>query len=257
MFACHLFMIQLASGENLNFTSADMSIANDSIKGENLVFLPYSNLSVTDAIEDALGRDSMTVEGVCELGGVHDPALLSDAQVRVFFSNGHSLRRVGTYLCFRVEIYGNSFRLHLESKYHLSAKSLSENYSRTCRAVFGDSRCGFDVNKLALELEIIKIHLNKVVLRVPTQVQDDVYPLQSGYYNNGLMRLGSINFTIAKHFASSESSIDVYLRGRVHDAMGEQWPKVAVLTPNCDKTLTQCREAYRNTINFRGEPFLI
>lgn len=257
--ACHLFMIHLISGEKLELTSFSASIVNELISGETLIFRPNSNLCITDAVEDFLGRDTMTVEGVRERDGVHDPALLSGAQVRVFFSKGDYLRRIGTYLCFSVEIYGHSFRLHLGSKCHLLEKSLTESYSRTCRAVFGDSRCGFNVAKLALELEVIKIQLDKVSLRVPANIKDDLHPLKSGYYNNGAMRLGPVNFTILKHFASSESTIDVYLAGRVYDAIKDesQAPKVVVLTPNCDKTLTQCREAYKNTVNFRGEPFLI
>lgn len=261
----YLFLIRLHSEETLKLTSANHPFDSNLATGEMLTFLPNSNLSVKEIVEDISGKGGVVVEGVRQDGGVSDPALLAGCQIRIFKLISQKMHRVGTYACLGIETCGISFRLHLESKYYLTQKTLAENYSRSCRAVFGDKRCGFNVKQLEFELEVEKVHIDKISLRVPKSAQPKagVYPLKSGYYDNGFIKVGPIMLTIAKHFAGANGCIDVYLSCVLHDSARSAFVSDSgdlmrvVLTPNCDKTLTQCHEVYRNAVNFRGESFLV
>lgn len=253
---CYLFLIELSTGESLHFTSSYCPVVRDVFTEKPSLFVQYSNLSLSQAFADISGNVKITIEGFCEEGGITDPDLLLNSSVRVaIFTQGRAFK-MGLYKCLEVECCRQVFKMHLRSNYHLTDRDFTGRYSKTCRAEFGDNQCKFDLASVMLEFEVVDLRSNKLTLKIPSNLKPGCHPSKIGYYDNGTVKIGKVSLQVARH-SVRENFAELFLFRPLSESLKEiiKAAGKVVVIPSCDKTLTQCHEAYKNTVNFRGEPF--
>lgn len=124
-------------------------------------------------------------------------------------------------------------------------QEIGELYSPDCRAHLGDHRCKaniepFKLSGIVKELTPLKINIDGKSDSVPYKSLTWI----SGE-NKGLK-------SEVKNFEKDSGVLTLFLPPFGRIALGDK----LIMVPGCDKTLRCCHENYKNTLNFRGEPFI-
>ena len=127
--------------------------------------------------------------------------------------------------------------------------SINNRYSLTCRATFGDKRCGIKVNDLTYDGFVTNIVDNKSFF-------DSENLKINGYFDFGhivfwnqdvtqVLDTGNIKFFINKTFELYKPTNINLLKNMKYTA-----------TVGCNKTAEWCSKRFKNIENFRGEPHI-
>lgn len=129
-------------------------------------------------------------------------------------------------------------------------QQIVEEYSPSCRADLGDSRCKFNIASLTVTGTVSGVTDNRTfqtnTIGITANADD--------YYNHGLVTWTAGNNDgrkmEVKDFVKSTGQIELY------QAMPEaiQIGDTFTVYPGCDKSITTCRDKFNNVVNFRGEP---
>lgn len=236
-FTC--FEFNLANKQQLLLTSA-----NKKITSNGLDYLPYSGLNLDIFGFNDSAHNYIKLKGIFEDKGINNRQNLDGAIVKIlfYFLKQNQLFEWVEYSFSKIEHNGQSFEISLMSEIFKLQKSLLKNYSITCRALFGDNKCGIDKYIYSNNYDIMDIRNSE--LRIANLNKPD------GFYTNGKATFGEgVEYDIISHIRSS------IVLSKILDCDIKKKVKV-ILTPGCDKTITTCCNKYSNAINFRGEPFM-
>lgn len=153
--------------------------------------------------------------------------------------------------------YGNSALLELDITSLLAAApSLCRDVmQQTCRADFGDAKCGIDITNM--------IDGPHVFAPIDSQsfkmTRDEITPV--GYYNNGTLRfitgenkgLGYEILTVSLADANGRETVYLKVPLAFDVAPGDY----IGLYPGCDKLIDSGCTYWNNTLNFQGEPYIV
>lgn len=125
-------------------------------------------------------------------------------------------------------------------------RPLTEVYTATCRADFGDARCGIDIDAHKASFEVVGATGN-----VFTSDLTDV----DGHYALGTVAwLTGANAGLAQEVAQSlqsDGTVTLYYSPKMPIQAGD----TGTIYRGCAKTVAACK-AYANILNFRGEPYI-
>ena len=109
-----------------------------------ITYLPYSGLSVREIASNDSAYDAAKIDGIWEKGGIEDGDDITGAKIEInlYYASEQIVHNLSTYFCTKMIVEGLKFTLHLESVSFRLAKTITERYSKNCRATFGDERCG-------------------------------------------------------------------------------------------------------------------
>ena len=133
-----------------------------------------------------------------------------------------------------------SFALKLEGSASKLQKEATSCYSKSCRANFGDAKCGFDISAIAEEMDITIESSNKVKLHGSIE----------SVLKGGVMILHG-----ERYFITSYEQNIATLSSAIPKEVWES--KKALFAIGCDKSFSSCCNKFNNGINFRGEPFVV
>lgn len=137
-----VYCFEISKGPHrILLTSNDLEI-----KIEGKKYLPFSGLKVKEMIFNESAQDFIEITGVFEKFGVKESDDLTDYMfmIDLYFPGKFSKFRFAEHICTRMKRYGLRFRLYLSSISIKFGSSVLETYSSSCRAIFGDSKCGID-----------------------------------------------------------------------------------------------------------------
>lgn len=240
LFYC--FTFKLASGQLINLTNyAEKVISNQ--HGET-VFLPYGHLNVKRMYFDDANQNEVNLTGVFDYQAIckDNIANLEDVKIFIYLADKKSIIPLVDYCCYSYEDYGHHFSLLLKPISCRYNQSLLNSYSKSCRAKFGDSKCGIDINKYSKTYIVNRIEGNKIY--VHSSVKEDI-----NFFDNGVVKLMENEFQITS-CGIDYLEIDSFPKG------DELAGKTILVQPGCDKSILSCCKKYSNAINFRGEPFV-
>ncbi|MCC8419366.1 MAG: DUF2163 domain-containing protein [Rickettsia endosymbiont of Glossina mortisans submortisans] len=168
----YCFQIKLASGEELNLTNNGYAIKN-----EERIFLPNSGLDLKEAEFNDSAQNHIIIEGIFEENGITTVMDLNNSIVKIIIYTDKLFEHFVTYYCTLYTKYDLNFKIHLKPKTVKYNQTVISRYGKTCRAVFGDSKCKIDK---ALYSGIYKVkEMLKESLRIPDLDKEN------GYYNGG------------------------------------------------------------------------
>ena len=132
----YCFQIKRASGEELNLTNSDHAI-----KSEERVFLLNSGLDLKEAAFNDSAQNHIIIEGIFEENGITTTMNLNNAIVKIIIYTDKVFEHFVTYYCTLYTKYDLNFKIHLKPETVKYNQTIINRYSKTCRAVFGDSQC--------------------------------------------------------------------------------------------------------------------
>jgi len=137
-----------------------------------------------------------------------------------------------------ITITGNLARL---------GKSLTEEYSPTCRADFGDSRCGVNIADFSQDFTVTGTVTGGQGFETGNTITANLYKLGIVLWTVGN------NTGIAQEVATNEADGTVFLffLPPFPIQVGDE----GTLFRGCAKTVAACK-SYGNILNYRGEPYL-
>jgi len=238
-FFAFVFDLKLSNGKTLHLTNYGSDINIDGVK-----YLASSALNIVKGDINDSGHDLVEVHGIFDEHGIQECDDPAGAQVAIwlFFVRQNLKEALLKLSCARYKRGILKFVLYLTNNIDKLSQNATRIYSKTCRARFGDAKCGVNIEAFGKIVEVGSIEHN--TLTVNHQKID-------GYFDYGKINfIGSnIYIPILKQLGKQlllESSIPPeYL----------QQEKVKIF-PGCDKTINSCYTKFNNTLNFRGEPFV-
>ena len=252
---CLLMRIQCVGpwdGTVLGFTNLDAALRYDD--GAGPVMYSPDNGFTPKRFEHAsdFGVDNSESVGWVSDHGVQREQILAGifdyAQVTVYrvnyadLSQGHEIVLHGTL--GETQCDGIRWQVELRSLMQQAKQAIGQVYSLTCRARFGDQRCG-------QPLTWIDAHVTAVGQEPQRFFSASELTQAGGYFDLGIVRWHS------GANQGAEMEIDAFSAGgQVRLAFPLGFP-VRVgdafrIRQDCDKTFARCK-AYGNAVNFRGE----
>jgi len=247
----HCWKVTRLDGVVQGFTEHDVPLTFDSV-----TFEADSGFTATK-IDSSIGlsADNLNVEGALSSDTINEDDLASgrydDAQVelywvnfedvsqRVLLSKGNLGQVKRGELAFDAELRSQSQRLQ---------QITGRIYSRTCDAIFGDSRCGANTASFDSSGTVSGVVENRQM--VVTGLSNDV----SGYYTFGLLEFSSgandgLKFEVKRH---ELGLLILWDQPPFNIAINDTFDVIA----GCNKYDTTCASKFSNIINFRGFNFI-
>lgn len=250
---CQIWSITPHMRDTLYFTSHDRDIefggetwiaaaGFQASTVENTLGGSRGNLDITIMLNsEYITRDDvergLMIEAEVELFTV-DWAHPEHGSIREFKGN---VKQVGvpTNLHAVLTLQGNLSRM---------SRQLTENYTPTCRADFGDARCGINADTFSEEF-------------IVTAGSDLSFTsAELGGEPNGRYKLGSIVWHTGNNTGHAQEVLtNVFFTGEVRLFMIPPFPiepgDAGIIYRGCAKTVAAC-QAYNNIRNYRGEPYV-
>jgi uncharacterized phage protein (TIGR02218 family) len=230
------FQLTLKNRQIIYLTSSDSKVIC-----ENLCYLPNSGLTIENAIFNDSAHNEVRIKGIFESGGIEKNLDLDGMGVRIFFHFPEkSLFLEWLILSYsEIQYNGMSFALIVKPEIVKLHKSLLQNFSTSCRASFGDSKCKIQSWAYAEIYDVVSVAKNIVKISGCTR--------PNGFFDGGRISFNdNSSYEIKSHI---EAHSLVLTKNCTYIAPGR-----ATLTPSCDKNFVTCCNRYKNAVNFRGEP---
>ncbi|MGI4775414.1 MAG: DUF2163 domain-containing protein [Janthinobacterium lividum] len=234
----YCFKISLASSDKFFLTSAAKIIDHESIS-----YLPASGLRIIKGSFNDSGSDCIILGGIFELGAINNFIDMRDALIEISIFSKNAMNPYVTYSCTQYIKYDLNFEIYMQPLSIRYDQSIINNFSKTCRAKFGDAKCRADKNLYSHEYQILNL-TNKTI-----EVAD--VKQENGYFVEGTARIVGSQFE-AKILNSNGSTFHI---DRVISNDLKNNTRV-ILIAGCDKEFITCCNKFNNAVNFRGEPYI-
>ncbi|NRB10794.1 MAG: phage BR0599 family protein [Rickettsiaceae bacterium] len=241
----YCFHIKYLCGKQLFLTSNDQDITIN-----NISYKTSSGLSLKEANFTDSGLSTAILHGIFV-----ETAIIRNSQIlgaRIDIKTVNEKQQLWDFISLYVTKFQQKeldFYLECQSEVIKYNKSLLKIYSQTCRANFADNSCGIDISKFSKALQIIKIEENVVTCE---EISKD-----NNYFKLGIavfkVKNGGDLLTF-KYRIVANSNETLELEGT--PTLEIQQAKMVTIIPGCDKQFITCHQKYKNSINFRGEPFI-
>ena len=141
----------------------------------------------------------------------------------------------------------NAFTSELRGLTQKLAQQIGQNYSPTCRATFGDARCGKNLDDYKVTgaiTSVADLHEFADTARVEAD----------HYFDLGLITfITGLNAGLSREVKLfTATSIFCELPFPFAIEIGDDYE----MWKGCNKTFATCKDTYNNIINFRGEPYI-
>ena len=200
----------------------------------------------------------MDVEGIYDAAGITEAALrgglFDGAAVTVAVTDALSLAPPLTLYGKTwgdVTLRANGFTVALQGAAQILQRPSGELYSATCRARFGDTRCGLSVGSYQESGTVASVvtqrHITATGLTAAT-----------GLYDHGVLtwvtgaNAGAV--CLVKTYTNAAGTKTLYVARPVGMTLvvGDTFTVVQ----GCDKRLSTCTTRFANVVHFRGDPFM-
>lgn len=236
-------------GTVMGFTDHDRDITVGVV-----TYLAASGFTPTAvASASVLGVDNLDVEGMLSSGAIEDADLMAGlydhAEISVFQVNYMDVSMgtlpLRTGWLGEVQMHGGRFVAEVRGLTQRLSQRIGIFYSPSCRAEFGDARCGVNLAGLT-ETGTITGVTSRAIL------QDSARAEQAGTFS-----FGTLTFTSGAN-AGLSMEVKIFEPGEFTLFLPFPYDVEAgdaySVTQGCDKTFETCSQRFSNAVNFRGEP---
>lgn len=252
-FMCRCWLVERRDGTRFGFTDHDRDLTFDGLaflagSGMDASVIEVSTgLSVDNAqAVGALSGDSLEEADI--LAGKFDGATVrhwlvdwQDTALNILLFRGFlgEIRRGKT--AFEVELRGIAEELN---------QPLGRSYLRVCDRIFGDDKCGIDVEN-PLVSKLVSVTGITAARQV---VFDDLSGFPAGFFVNGSIRWanGAVSLIKTDRVVSGDRVLELWEEVRWEVSNGDMGRVIA----GCDKRAASCAGKFDNFLNFRGFPHM-
>lgn len=244
---CRCWLIVRRDGVRFGFTDhdRDLTIDGDVFKAGSGLDASVLEASTGLSVDNGQAVGALSDVGLTEadiMAGRHDGAEVwqwlvdwSSPELKMLLFRGFlgEIRR-GTG-AFEAELRGITETLN---------QPLGRMYLRECDRVFGDEKCGIDVDDptYSADVTVLEASGNRAFSF------DGLSGFQDGWFTNGVIQWTSGAVSLVK--SDTGGVLEVWEEAEV--AVGDKARVIA----GCDKQALNCREKFGNFLNFRGFPHI-
>lgn len=234
----------------LGFTSHDRDIIFGGVNYlAGVGFVPTAIASNSE-----LSVDNMEIEGMVDgevMKEVDIRAGIYDfAEIEIFMVNfndlSHGKLDLRTGWIGEVQYGGGRFNAEVRGLMQSFSQVIGELYSPSCRAKFGDARCGLDIGDYTVSGVIDSVTSNQIFT-------DSSRSEDARYFT-----MGKITFTSGENAGMSVEVKEYGVGGEIElvfpMAYGVEVGDAYSMQAGCDKSFPTCIAKFTNAVNFRGEP---
>ncbi|RYE05667.1 MAG: DUF2163 domain-containing protein [Rickettsiaceae bacterium] len=234
----YCFKIQLINSQQLYLTSANCVISHLGVS-----YLPASGLRLCKGLLNDSGSDYIILSGIYEPSGINSSVDIKDAVIEIFIFTQNMMKPYITYACTRYVKRDIEFDIYLQPISIKYNRNIINNFSRTCRAKFGDTKCKIDKQLYSYEYAVANITSQSIEVIGVTQ--------EEGYFKKGFIHI------VDSHFKANILSFrnNIFFTDQVIGDELKNKERV-ILIAGCDKEFITCCNKFNNAINFRGEPHI-
>ncbi len=246
--------LTLRNGEVMGFTSFDKDI----LMGDGITYKAFSGMTPSAVSSTSqFNVDNLDIEGFLEDDriteadlkyGKYDYADVIIAELNwadtPYNWNKVNIKRVGKL--GEVKIQDGKFVAEIRGLQQELTNKTGQLYQTTCRARFGDNRCGVNTDDFS---ELSSVNGLENNLRIYADLT-----APNGYYNGGsILFTSGLNTNLVYEVKSTWGNIiDLQIPANYLIAVGDTFKIVR----GCNKTIKTCTEIFNNSVNFRGEPYI-
>lgn len=252
---CHCWILERRDGVVLGFTDHDRPLTIDAVPCQ-----PQSGMTATEA-RDAIGLagDATDIEGALSseavseadiAAGRYDGATVTTLLVNWRDAAQHAVLRKATV--GKITRGDGAFRVELNGPTAALERRIGRHFRRSCDAVLGDNRCGFDLTAAGFH------GAGTVIARRGGEIEvSGLDAFAAGWFEHGTLTwtggaLAGGSARIATHRKETGSVILTLAQGGDGVTDGDAFTIVA----GCDKRFETCRTKFANRFNFRGFPHM-
>jgi uncharacterized phage protein (TIGR02218 family) len=231
----YLFYINTQNAKEYYLTSA-----NEAVTYDGIIYLPYSGLSLISGAFNDSAENHIILHGVFEKLGISKNDKFLGTNIKIMCLQDNKFKHLVTYICTQYNINDLDFEIRCEPESIKYGQSLLQMFSKTCRAKFGDDKCGVNIDDYAVNCKLLSYDFNLLTC--------DIQDVEDGYFKGGKLRTSDHQeFKILTHndvYIEIDSTLELDFSGY----------KIITLVPSCDKNFRTCCYSFNNAVNFRGEP---
>jgi uncharacterized phage protein (TIGR02218 family) len=255
------YRIERTDGQVFGFTSWGLDLTVDSeVYEANTISKPTTIKSSAGT-----GVDNLELEGGIKSDLITDSDLIEgefdDALIEIFLVNGLdlSMGKIVMFSGFVGEVRQNEFSFFAEARSLIqrATQEVGSICMSTCRADFGDDKCGFDLESLSVTGFPVRVEGTvDTVTSFLVFKSDDLIGSPDGFFASGKVRFLTGNNAgrrmEVKSSLAANGSIALQLPMPSPILVGDTFEIIA----GCDKRIETCQSKFGNPINFRGEPHM-
>ena len=254
---CQCWSVTRKDGEVLGFTDHDRDLSFEGVtfkaaSGMTARALQQSTGLSVDNSEAIGALSDASVSEVDLLTGRFDGAEVRNWMVNWQDSSQRLLQFRGTF--GEITRAAGSFKAELRGLSEALNQVQGLVYQRTCSAVLGDARCGFDLNRAGFSIEVpIDAVDAPGVYRITAQST-----IADGWFRRGRVRVltgasaGLVGLVKFDREDGTSRRIDLWVDLPLAPVVGD----VIRMEAGCDKVAGTCQSKFANFSNFRGFPHI-
>lgn len=254
---CQCWLVTRSDGGTLGFTDHDRDLSFDGItfkaaSGMTARALQQSTGLSVDNTEAVGALSDISVTEADLLAGRFDSADVQNWMVNWQDVNQRIVQFRGTF--GEVTRSGGAFRAELRGLSDALNQVQGLAYQKTCSAVLGDNRCGFDLNRAGFSIEVAILAIDApAVYHIASQAG-----LGDEWFQRGRIRVvtgaaaGLVGLVKFDHEDGTSRRIELWVDVQLSPAVGD----MIRLEAGCDKVGATCQAKFSNFINFRGFPHI-
>lgn len=238
--------ITLNHGKQLCFTDAEEDMI---IEGINYSSDPAFFRSAVETNSDA-NSNNMELGGIISSSKIKyedvKKGLYENASVEVFVVDNQECKKIKTLFygyVGKIELSNNKITAELRDFSSSLNNKFGDIYSPQCRAAFGSSKCGMNVDDYTFDAVILKA-IAPCKYRINRSFDNN-------YLKHGKLKVPG-NGLSTEIIGNVGDVVEVLKPLQYSLAIGESIKLIA----GCDKTIKTCVNKFCNAINFRGEPYV-
>lgn len=235
----YLFEILTHNGVVINLNSSELDIFLN-----ERTYYHYSCLKLEKGEFNDSAENYIILNGIFSDKAISKNTDLTGCQINIYDYNNKLKTLIVSYFITEFEKNDLDFIIKCEPETIKYNQSIILLYSKTCRANFGDEKCGINLDKIKKSYKV-----KSIVKNIISIVNMDC---SNGYYNSGYVFFktdlkADIKLSIISHY---NEKIEVF--GNIPQEFLEE--KKVELISSCDKNFITCCNKFNNAVNFRGEP---
>lgn len=252
---CYCWRVTRKDSTVLGFTNHDVDLVFDST-----TFMASTGFSASMA-QQALGLsvDNMELLSALDSAAITEDDIAAgrydDAYVEIFYVNWADVSQrvvMLTGYLGELTVNGIAYTAELRSLTSRLNQKVGRVYQRTCDAVFGDARCGFNKASVTTTGTVVSAASPRSI--VFSGLTED-----SEYYSRGVLTWltgpnAGVSYDIKIHTnsPSPDDTIQLWVPCTEVPQVGD----TAAITAGCLQTAAVCKDKFNNLANFQGFPHI-
>ncbi len=238
-----------------------LNSSNKIINFQSINYYPYSGITILGLDLNDSAQNIVYLHGIFENFGIDNTKNLTNSQWHLTWTkDDFTVIQELLFYIKDITIKDLEFFITLKSETFKYKTPLLKVFSKSCRAQLGDAQCGVNLLNYSIYTNIIEVKDPNIII-----LEADIDPKKAAYFKYGKVILKKNTHDSENQYSILDCYNNLLKINKHIDFLPEALSLLpnnhsknsnAILLPGCDKSFQACTYIYKNSLNFRGEPFM-